>query len=235
MISQAFILAGGKGERLRPLTENIPKPMILIKGKPILEWILINLAEYGIKEIILSVGFKHEKIMNYFGKEFKGIKIDYAIEKEFLGTGGALKFSEKKLKEKFFMLNGDNLADLNFKKMEEEHNSSKCFASIALIEVENPEAFGIAKLNEKKIIEFIEKPLKENAPSNLANAGVYIIEKKSLEFLPEGFNLIEKTLFPKLAEMNLLNSFKHKGQWFATDTKEKLLHAEKNFNPFSSI
>ncbi|MBN2127347.1 MAG: nucleotidyltransferase family protein [Candidatus Diapherotrites archaeon] len=231
MISQAFILAGGKGERLRPLTENIPKPMIPVKGKPILEWILENIAEYGVKEIILSVGYKHEKVIDYFGKEFNGMKINYAIEHEFLGTGGALKYSEKKLKEKFFMLNGDNLADLNFNKMEAEHNSSKCLATIALIEVTDPTHYGIAKLNEKKIIEFIEKPLKENAPSNLANAGAYIIEKKALEFLPSGFNLIEKTLFPKLAEMNLLNSFKHEGQWFATDTPEKYEKAKKEFNP----
>ncbi len=229
MIKQAFVLAGGKGTRLRPLTIETPKPLIKVKGKPILEWILINLKKNGVKKVILAVGYKHEKIMNYFGKKFLGIKIEYLIEDEFLGTGGALKNAEPLLENKFFMLNGDNLADFDLTTMSKKHEESNCLATIALIEVKNPSAFGIAKLEKNKIIEFIEKPLKENAPSNLANAGAYVIEKKSLQYLPKKFNQIEKTLFPKLAKLKKLNAFKHDGQWFAIDTIEKLKTAEKNY------
>ncbi len=148
---------------------------------------------------------------------------------EFLGTGGALKLAEPLLEKKFLMMNGDTLMDINLTEMTKLHEKSKALATIALIKVENVESFGIAKLKGNVIEEFIEKPKKENAPSNLANAGAYILEKENLKFLPDGFCLIEKTMFPVLAKQRKLHGFVHKGKWLPTDTIERLENARKNW------
>src|SRR3989344_1309361 len=121
-VRQAFVLAGGKGERLRPLTHSIPKPLVKVNGKPILEYSVELLAENGVEEIILSIGYMHEKIEEFFGSGKKfGAGIKYAVEKEPLGTGGALKNAEEMLDEEFFMLNGDNIADFDLGGMAKQH------------------------------------------------------------------------------------------------------------------
>ncbi|MCR4336111.1 MAG: nucleotidyltransferase family protein [archaeon] len=230
-IKQAFVLAGGKGERLRPLTLETPKPLVKVKGKPILEYSIELLKKHGVTEVILSVGYMHEKIIDYFGDGQKfGVSIVYAIEEEPLGTGGALKQAEELLSEKFFMLNGDNIADYDLNELTKTHEKNNALATLTLSEVEDVSSFGVAKLDGEKIIEFVEKPKKENAPSNWVNAGAYAIEKKALEFLPEGFNLIEKTMFPALAKQGKLFSYKHKGKWFTTDTFERIKKAESGLN-----
>ncbi|MFH1391975.1 MAG: nucleotidyltransferase family protein [Candidatus Diapherotrites archaeon] len=228
-IKQAFVLAGGKGERLRPLTIETPKPLVKVKEKPILEYSIEILKKHGVTEVILSVGYLHEKIIDYFkdGSDF-GLSIVYAIEEEPLGTGGALKQAEEILSESFFMLNGDNIADYNLTKLAKTHFEKNALATLTLSEVDDVSSYGVAKLEGEKIIEFVEKPQPDKAPSNWVNAGAYAIEKKALEFLPEGFNLIEKTMFPTLAEKGKLFSYKHLGKWFTTDTFERIKNAEEN-------
>ncbi len=227
-ITQAFVLAGGKGERLRPLTDKIPKPLVKVAGKPILEYSVELLAEHGVEEIILSTGYMHEKIERHFGRGEKfGVKISYSVEREPLGTGGALKEAEKNLDGNFFMLNGDNIADFNLSAMAREQNSGNALITIALCEVADVTGFGVAKLDGKKIIGFVEKPKSGEEPSKLANAGAYVIEKSALEFLPAGFNLIERTLFPRIAQLGKMHAHIHKGLWLTTDTFERLALAEK--------
>lgn len=227
-IRQAFVLAGGKGERLRPLTDSLPKPLVKVAGRPILEYNVELLALHGVKEIVLATGYMHEKIREYFGDGSRfGVSIVYNIEEEPLGTGGALKEAEEMLSEKFFMLNGDNIADFNLAKMAEQHSQSGALATIALVEAEDITGYGVARLSGKKIVEFVEKPTKDSEPSKFVNAGAYIIDKKALEFLPRGFNLIEKTLFPVLASKGRLSAYIHHGIWFTTDTFERLEKAEK--------
>lgn len=229
-IGEAFILAGGKGERLRPLTLKIPKPLIPVKGKPILEYNIEALANFGVKKVVLGLGYMAEKIKETFGDGSKfGIEIIYSIEKEFLGTGGALKLAEKEINGRFIMLNGDNLADFDFSNMLEVHERNSALGTITLVEVENVEQYGVAELKEEKIVRFVEKPKKEEAPSNLINAGAYILEKETIGLLPEGFCLIEETMFPALAEKARLYGYVHKGQWFPTDTHERLGKAEKEW------
>ncbi|MEM4364010.1 MAG: sugar phosphate nucleotidyltransferase [Candidatus Diapherotrites archaeon] len=171
-------MAGGKGERLKPLTLETPKPLIKILGKPILQYNIELLANQGISKIILSTGYLHEKIENFFknGEDF-GVEITYSVENQPLGTGGALKNCKEKLDERFVMLNGDYIANYDFKKTNKFHEKSNAGATLQLVEVEDITGFGVAKLNKGKIIEFMEKPTKENAPSKLINAGAYIIEK----------------------------------------------------------
>ena len=226
-ITQAFVLAGGKGERLKPLTNDIPKPLVNVNNKPILEYGIENLVQHGVKEIILSTGYLHEKIEEHFGNGEKfGARIIYSVETEPLGTGGALKKAEELLHNSFFMLNGDNIANFNLSGLALKHEENGALATLILSEVKDVSSFGVAKLDDERISEFVEKPKQEDAPSNWVNAGCYAIEKDALEYLPSGFNLIEKTMFPKLASIGKLYSYKHKGYWFTTDTFERIEKAE---------
>lgn len=229
---QAFILAGGKGERLRPLTEKAPKPMLLVQQKPILQYVIEGLVEFGVKKIVLGVSFKAEKVSEFFqdGANF-GAEIVYSQEKGFLGTGGALKNAKELIEEKFVMLNGDTLMDLDYKKMNQFHEQKNTLATIALVQVKDVTSYGVTKLTGDKILEFVEKPTTENAPSNWINAGAYILEKETIEMIPDGFNLIEKTLFPSLASKEKLFGFKHFGQWFPTDDFQRLENAKKEWKP----
>ena|SRR3989338_6861410 len=227
---KAFVLAGGKGERLKPLTNNTPKPLLKVKGKPILEWIIERLSKFNVNEIVLGLGHQAEKIEEYFGDGNKwNTEIIYSIEKEMLGTGGALKLAEKFFDERFYMLNGDNMCDINYNEINEFHEVNEATATIALFPVLDVTSFGIADLKENKIVRFIEKPRIEEAPSNLNNAGVYVLEPEIFELLPKEFNAIEKTVFPKLAVEGKLFGYKHESQWFPTDTIERLKEAEKKW------
>jgi len=227
---KAIILAGGLGTRLRPLTENTPKPLLPIGGKPIIEHAILNFKKHGIEDIVLSIGYLSNQIQDYFGDGEKwGVKISYAIEDAPLGTGGAIKQAVKNVEGTFLVINGDNLADFNWTKALEAHYRNFAKITLSLYPVEDVTQFGIAKLEGEKIIGFIEKPKVEEAPSNLNNAGAYIMEKEILEVLPEGKSSIEKDCFEKLAPTGVIYSFIHEGQWFPTDTLEKYLFADKNF------
>lgn len=229
---KAIILAGGLGERLRPLTDNIPKPLLQVKGKPIIEHAVNNFRKYGIKDIILSIGYNADKIISYFGDGSKlGVKITYCIEDKPLGTGGAIKEASKNIKETFIAINGDNLSDFNWKEIIEFHKKNNAKITLALYPVEDVTKFGIAQLDGNIIARFVEKPKKEEAPSNLNNAGGYVIEPDVLKILPEGKCSIEKDCFEKLAEKGVIYAYVHKGQWYPTDDMEKYNKAKKEFKP----
>jgi NDP-sugar pyrophosphorylase family protein len=230
MIDTAIILAGGLGTRLKPLTDHIPKPLIPIGNKPLLQHIIENLKKYGVKEVILSVGYKAEQIQAYFGDGDKlGIKIDYSTESLPLGTGGAIKQAAQGLSKPFFLQWGDNLMDINWKNVEKEFFAHKVPVIMALTPREDVENFGVAKLEGTKILNFVEKPKREEAPSNLINAGAFILDPKVLEMLPEGKSSIEKDCFEKIAPLGKIYAYLHKGQWFPTDTLEKYEYAKEHY------
>lgn len=230
---KAIILAGGIGERLRPLTNDTPKPLLPIKGKPIIEHAINNFKKYGIKDIILSVGFRAEKIKEYFGDGRKfGVRINYCVEETPLGTGGAIREASKGINEKFIAINGDNLADFNWKEIIELHERNNAKITIGLYPVEDVTQYGIADLDCDKLVKFIEKPKVEEAPTNLNNAGAYVIEPDALDILPEGKCSIERDCFEKLCGKNgEVYAYQHKKQWFPTDTLEKYKKAEDSFIP----
>lgn len=231
-IDTAVIVAGGLGTRLRPLTEKTPKPLLPIHGKPILEHTIKNLKKHGIKNIILSIGYKAEQIQKYFNRgENLGVRITYAIEKEPLGTGGAIKLASKDLNKPFILAWGDNLMDVNYSKMWKEYKKNKTPVIMVLTPREDVENFGVAKLDCNKIVAFVEKPRREEAPSNLINAGAFIISPECLSILPEGKSSIEKDCFEKIAPKGMISAFVHEGQWHPTDTLEKYHQANANFNP----
>jgi len=226
---KAIILAGGLGERLRPLTDKTPKPLLPIKGKPIMQYAIENLKKSSITDIILGISYHSNQIKKYFGNGNKfGVNITYSIEKKPLGTGGAVKQAAKNIKETFILLWGDNLANYNFNEMIEEHKKNNAVITMALTLREDVENFGAAKLTDGKIICFVEKPKREEAPSNLINAGAFIINPKALDILPDGKSNIERECFEKLAgENGSVYAFKHNGYWFPTDDLEKYKKAEK--------
>lgn len=229
---KAIILAGGLGTRLRPLTENTPKPLLPIKNKPIIEHAILNFKKHGILDIILSVGFCADKIKEYFGDGSKwGVNIVYSIEDTPLGTGGAIKKAAEGIKETFIAINGDNLADFDWTEAISGHQENKALITLSLYPVEDVTQYGIASLKDNRIVCFIEKPKKEEAPSNLNNAGGYIIEPEALEILPPGTSSIERDCFEKLADTGVVFAHIHSSQWYPTDTIEKYTNADKNFKP----
>lgn len=232
---KAIILAGGLGTRLRPLTDKTPKPLLPIRGKPIIEHAIDNFRKHNIKDIILSIGYKADTIKEYFGNGEKfGVNISYCIEDEPLGTGGAIKEASKGITETFAAINGDNLADFDWTGMIAQHKDTSAKITLSLFPVEDVTQFGIAELDGKKIIRFIEKPSVEEAPSNLNNAGGYLIEPEALDILPEGKSSVERDCFEKLSKEGVVYAFRHEGRWFPTDTLEKYNKAEKEFDPKSS-
>lgn len=232
---KAIILAGGFGTRLRPLTENTPKPLLPIKSRPIIEHAILNFKKHGIKDIILSVGYKADKIKEYFGDGSKwGVRIEYATEDAPLGTGGALKKAAQGIDDTLVAINGDNLADFDWTKAIATHKNTGAKATLQLYPVEDVTKYGIARLEDGKIVEFVEKPTVEQAPSNLNNAGGYVLEPEVLKCLPDGFCMIEKECFEKMANQGVVFAHHHNSQWYPTDTMEKYLLADEKFIPDTS-
>ncbi|MFH1064504.1 MAG: nucleotidyltransferase family protein [Candidatus Woesearchaeota archaeon] len=233
-MTKAIILAGGFGTRLRPLTETTPKPLLPIKGKPIIEHAIDNFRRHGILDIALLIGYKAEMMKEYFGDGSSfGVRITYCIEDEPLGTGGAIKraVAENGIDDTFIAINGDNLADFDWTAILQAHRKNNAKVTLTLYPVEDVTQYGIAKLDGDKIIEFIEKPSVDEAPSDLNNAGGYVLEPEVLDMLPEGKCSLERDCFEILAKGGEVYAFRHEGQWFPTDDIEKYTYADEHFIP----
>jgi len=228
----AFILAGGLGERLRPITDEIPKPLIEINGKPILQYNIELAKNNGAECVVLGVSYKAEKIRDYFGHgEELGVEIKYSCENEPLGTGGALKQAEVYLQdcENFIMMNGDEMKEVYFDKLREVHTRNIAIATLALTEIEDPTKWGVVKQEGEKLVQFVSKPKVEDAPSRLINAGAYILSHDILDYIPAGKVSIENEVFPNIAAAGKLFGVKAVGQWYPTDTPEQLETARKSW------
>jgi len=231
---KAIILVGGKGTRLRPLTYKTPKCMLEVQGKTLTEHLFDLLKEYGIRDIILSVGHMKEKIMDYYGDGSKfGVNITYIEEDEPLGTAGPLKLAKNLLNDSFLVTNGDELKNINIPRMFRLHKRKDALGTIALTTVTDPSQYGVAKLSGSRILEFVEKPKPQDAPSNLINAGFYILEPKIIDMIPDGFSMLEKDIFPKLAKQGSLRGFPFEGQWFDIGNIERYENAKKKWEGIS--
>jgi len=229
-VKKAVILAGGLGTRLRPLTYDIPKSLVKVKGKTLMEHILDLLKRYGVTEIYVAIGHLGGKIVDYFGDGSKfGVKIKYYNETIPLGTAGCIYSIKKELTEPFFVINGDDIMTLNLADMQEFHRKSNSLVTIALWKVEDTSQYGVVELMGNKIKRFVEKPKKEEAPSNLINSGFYLFSPEVLEMIKPGFSMLEKDLFPKLAESGKLYGYKFEGQWFDIGDFSRLENAEKKW------
>ncbi|EDP7633134.1 NTP transferase domain-containing protein [Campylobacter coli] len=189
---QAIVLAGGLGTRLRSVVQDLPKPMAPINGKPFLAFVLEYLKKQGITEIILSVSYKYELIQEYFKDEFHGMKIRYNVEKELLGTGGAIKDALKLVKNEAYVVNGDTFFDIDLKKL--VLNSSKI--CIALKQMQNFDRYGTVNVDDQGIVtSFEEKVFKKQG---LINGGIYLLKKDIFD----NFDLEKKFSFEKFLQEN---------------------------------
>lgn len=240
---KAVILSGGKGTRLRPLTDVIPKPMLPIGGKPHLEHIVELLKDNGVDHIIFSTGYLHEQVVEHFGDGSKyGIKFDYKEDGDIpLGTAGAIKNCENLLDlephESFIVFNGDILTDLDVFFMYFGHmiDSKPNRITIALTPVENPSQFGVAVLDGRNIIEFVEKPDNPDY-GNLINSGVYILDKEVLDFIPKNkFCMIETEVFPFYAKYGNLYTYTEQMYWLDIGTHERYQQANEDIKKLKKI
>jgi len=229
---KALILAGGYATRLRPLSCSRPKTLFPIVNKPLLQWTFEHLADGGVDEVILAVN----AITKFYIQQHKpskcGLRVRFSVDppKTPLGTGGPLKKAEKLIGHEgpFIMLNGDIYADINYRELLEAHKKSGALATIALCKVEDPCSFGVAELQGNSIRRFVEKPARGRAPSNLINAGAYVLSPEVFAYIPDGRAVsIEREVFPKLAEEGRLNGYCIDGLWIDIGKPHEYLEANK--------
>ncbi len=198
-----MILAAGEGTRLRPLTEKMPKPMLPISGKPGLEWILLWLQAYGIMEIAMNLSWLPETVEDYFGDGSRlGVHLKYSVEETLLGTAGGVKRLEKFFTEPFVLIYGDVLTDLDLGELIRFHQTRPPGprVTLSLTRVPNPTECGIVEMDsEGRITRFVEKPAPDAVFSDLANAGILIVEPELLAQIPKNtFFDFSLDLFPRL-------------------------------------
>jgi len=229
---QAIILVGGEGTRLRPLTYGTPKPMVPIMNVPFLARTLERLYAAGIRDVILPAGYMPHAITEYFGDgSALGMKITYVIEEVPLGTAGAIKNVEEHIHGPFFMLNGDVLTSLDLTAMVRYHQEKGGLGALHLIKVEDPSPFGcVVHDGSGRVSKFVEKPKREEAPTNEINAGTYLLEPQILDLIPPGRNVsIEREIFPKLLEQgNALYAYTTDDYWMDVGRPEQYLKAHRD-------
>ena len=227
----AVILAGGKGERLKPYTLVMPKPLMPIHENPIVELIIKKLSKAGFKKIIMAVNYRGDLIKAFFqnGKKWN-VKIDYSFEKQELGTAGPLKLLKKKLPNNFLVINGDILSDISLNKLYKSHLESKKLFTVSVSKRKNLIDYGVIQLNkQKRIIKFTEKPRNQF----FVSMGIYFLNKKILNFIPSnrkfGFNELINFFLKKKLD---INTYYHTNYWLdigRPDDYEKALTDFKNY------
>ena len=228
-----MILAGGFATRLRPLSCTRPKTLFPIVNKPLLQWIFEKLAQNNIKEAILAVNGLTEFYIKKQRIPKKGVHVKYSIDppKTPLGTAGPVKKAEKLLgnSEPFLVLNGDIFEDVNYKEIIQQHKETHATATIALYKVEDPTRYGVAEMaDDNRITRFIEKPAKGTAPTNLINAGIYVLSPEIFNLIPKGQKVsMEREIFPKLVEEGKLYGHVFQGLWMDIGKPEEYLQANK--------
>lgn len=226
-IQTAVILVGGAGLRMRPLTENMPKCMTPLHGKPLLHWTLTWLKNYGFKHVVLGVAYQKETIKNYIRENPIGINVDFSehtLEGE-TGEGFRLAIERYVNDDHFLAMNGDELTNLSLQKFVEFHLKHKPVATIAVTPMKSP--FGILEINGNDIVGFKEKPVLED---KLVSIGVYIFDHAILDYLPMR-GALEKTTFPLLAKNRLLKAYMlgKNERWLTINSIKDLSIAEKEF------
>lgn len=198
--TQALILAGGAGTRLRPVLADLNKPMAPIADKPFLEYLLRQLKKHGIEAVTLCVGYKADLIQSYFGSgELLGLRLSYSHETDFLGTGGAIKRAESLIHaESFFVMNGDSLFDSDLHALMRYHRETNALATLALARVDDTQRYGAVEVDASgRIVSFVEKG--KGSAQGLINAGIYVFRRTLLELIPDGQAVsLERAILPTL-------------------------------------
>jgi mannose-1-phosphate guanylyltransferase len=222
---QALILAGGEGTRLRPLTSTVPKPVIPLVDRPFIAFMLDWLRTHGVDDIVMSCGHLASGVRNVLGDGTAyGIKLRYVEEPRPMGTGGALKYAAALLDERFLMLNGDVLTDIDLSAQMAQHERTGAQATLALTPVEDPSNYGLVRTADGgEVTEFVEKPSPDQIDTNNISAGVYVLERSVLDLLEENHPAsIERDVFPRLVGQRLYG-FVSGGYWLDIGTPERYL------------
>jgi mannose-1-phosphate guanylyltransferase len=225
---QALLLAGGEGTRLRPLTYTTPKPVMPLAGRPFLTFMLDWAHSHGVDEAILSCGFRSDAVRRVLGDIYDGMRLRYVIEEEPLGTAGPVRlaYDEGVLEERFLVLNGDVLTDIDLTAELQHHERTGARATLALHPVEDTSSYGVVPTAEDGAVEaFIEKG-DGDPPTNRINAGAYAIEREVVESsIPAGRPVsFEREVFPSLVGRGLYG-FDAAGYWIDIGTPERYLEA----------
>ena len=198
---QAVILVGGEGTRLRPLTSTVPKPVVPLVDRPFIAYMLEWLRRHGVDDVVMSCGFLATAVRNVLGDGSQyGLRLRFIEEPEPRGTAGALKYAEDFLDERFLMLNGDVLTDIDLTAQIAQHDATGAVGTLALVPVDDPTAYGLVRLHEDQAVkEFVEKPSADQIDTKLISAGAYVLERAVLDLIPAGRNVsIEREVWPQL-------------------------------------
>lgn len=221
---KVVILAGGLGTRLTEYTKKIPKPMIKINNKPIIEYIINHYEKFGLKNFLIAAGYKHKIITNYFKKNKTNLNINVVDTGQNTMTGGRLKKLKKYLdKETFLMTYGDGISNLNIKKLIKFHKKNKSIATLTA--VRPPARFGAIKLNGNKVSYFKEK---SKLDEGWINGGFFVFEPEIFKFIKNDKTYLEREPLSKLGQLKQLNAFKHEKFWQCVDTIRDLQFLKKN-------
>lgn len=234
-MTKAVILAGGYGTRLKPLTSAMPKSMIPLVNKPVIDYILDYLIGYGLKEIVITTNYLREKTINYLSSRRKDLKIEYPEEPSPLGTAGSLKNAG--ITERTVVIQGDNITEIDIGKVMKFHRVHEGLVTIALLPVPNPSLYGIAEIESTgtdtgtgtgMITSFKEKPAPAACFSNLANTGLYIIEPEAMERVPDGKAFdFARDLFPMLVQEKEVYGCVVDGFWVDVGSLEGYIEATR--------
>jgi len=229
---KGFILAAGEGTRLRPLTLEIPKPLLPVGKIPIITYLIELFLKSGVDDIKIGIQKKHlEDFYKWKATYFPREKIDFVVEKKPSGT--FTPFAKKTgnwFSETIIVSNGDELKDLDLKKMIDWHFGKKALVTVGLVKVENPQVYGVARMEGDKIIEFVEKP--KEPPSHYINSGLYVMNPEVKKYYPPKakFAMVENDLFSQLAKEGKLFGYKFEGKWQDIGTWERWSEAIKHWN-----
>ena len=237
---KAIILSAGEGTRMRPLTLTKPKTMLPVAGKPIIQYNIEALRDCGVKDILLIVGYKEEIVRDYFKDGHQlGVNISYATQSKLEGTADAIGYAKDFIEDSLISLNGDIILDVDIlTEIIEDYEKSKPDTLMVLTEVEDPSAFGVVELDGEKVINIVEKPKKEEAPSNLVNTGIYIFNKdifdkiEKTEVSPRGEYEITDSLSLQIADGKIVKGHKTTKEWMDIGKPWELIEMLKRELPY---
>ncbi len=227
-LRRALILAGGKGVKMRPFTYEMPKCLIPVNGRPVLDYTIENLRRYDIRDIILSIGYHGEKIREHIGDGSRfGVNITYIEQRGLeVGTAAPVRQVKKFLgAEPFILYYADVLAKINYDDMFDFHIAHGGVTTMALTSVSKSSDWGVVRLQGSKIHSFLEKPDHRKDLSKIINVGVYICEPNIFDYITPHAKRLEKDVFPKLVEERKLTGYIFAGQWFDVGNPESYKQA----------
>lgn len=221
-----MIIAGGLGTRLRPITLHRPKALLPMVDRPQIAHILDALPK-SCDEVFVAVSYRYDQVRAFFRSQKFGVDVHVVEEPEPLGTAGAIKSIEHRIRDTFAVYNGDVVDSIDFDGLVAAHRSGGGIATIALWPVEDPSAFGVVGLDKDRIVRFVEKPAKSDAPSNLVNAGRYVFDPRVFDFIEAGRAVsLESEVFPRLVEEGIVG-YRFDGYWSDAGTLASYLRAQR--------